>query len=221
MFQFNYSFLLYSQAQQSTRVTTAVPKDVSRILIEGPIEEIASIPSEQLVTALKLLKDIEIVPDNHIIEVWKILKGNKSRESLSLEDIKKMNGYLSEIPDTDFFYFNMSNWDLVEYLGKYKKFAKHEVAILSASLIKTHGFGILNNHSCLNRMYGIICGFDPHLVKNIPDKEFLQINGEIFENLHACTQSQRRKKQQSQQFLALLKFGIPKQSIKLTCLFLP
>lgn len=124
----------------------------------------------------------------------------------------------------------------LEFLGKVKEFPKRVVSILSASLLKEHGNEILNNHSMINRMYGIICGFDKPLIKNIPDKEFLQIDQEIFENLHGCSKSDKRvnkiiinnqnvpnlkkinyvnfrcflKRPQNQQFLDPLKFGMLK-----------
>lgn len=52
------------------------------------------------------------------MEVWKMVKGNKSRESITVEDLEKLSGFLDQIPDSDLYYFNMSDWNLVEYLGK-------------------------------------------------------------------------------------------------------
>ncbi|KAL3281782.1 hypothetical protein HHI36_004983 [Cryptolaemus montrouzieri] len=166
--------------------------DISNIIIQGPLEKIEKIPLDKLLDALNVTRDTEILPDSHILKVWNILKKEKGLNSLEVKDLERIGEFIHAIPDSDLFYLNMTNWDVVEYLGTVTKMNNHKVAILAAALINAHGLEILRNHSSINRIFGILCGFDVGVVNNIPDEEFLLIDGEIFNHLQTCSMYRTR-----------------------------
>lgn len=152
------------------------------------MEEIPYLDKDLVLFNLRYLQNSHLSIDRKKM-VYLLIKGERLLSEFQLEELMQMGVFLTGIPSPDFNEFDFNKWDIISYLGQVN-LDQSALGILAFNLKKHHGDEVYLNYKCINKLYGIICGFDVADLAHINDDNFILINEDIFENLDKCSEHQ-------------------------------
>lgn len=102
-----------------TPVTVKRPPKTStlKIILDGTDADLMRIPYKKIIKNLKYILKIDLSPSKKK-SIWTIIKRENPVHKMDIQHLKNLYGLLYEIPETEYIYFNYTDWEIVDFFGK-------------------------------------------------------------------------------------------------------
>lgn len=131
----NFPYLIYPESEIKTTenvteepTTTEVilktkhPLKVSIIktLLKGTQDDIRKLSCKAILRNLKYLNVINL-PSKKKAVIWETVKKENPVFKMNTTFFKNLHGLFHEIPENDYIFFNITDWDLINFFGKHNR----------------------------------------------------------------------------------------------------
>lgn len=163
---------------------------IIKILLNGTAEDIKEISRQDLIDNLWIINKLNI-PIEKQYSLWFVLKGDDQINELKRSDLENLSNLFSTISEMDLINLNVTDDEIINYLGIYKHFTNRQLGILVYSLkLENSTKNIPENIEFVNKIKGLLCGFGETHLEIINPNDFKLINDSVFKNLWGCNKNQ-------------------------------
>lgn len=173
------------------KAKTKKARKVLEILLNGTTDELQTVLRRNVLKTLPKLNNIKVSLDKELI-LWEIFKNKMAPVELQAIDLQTAETLFNIIPENDLYHLNLTDDDILYYLGTFHGMSRRKAAILAYALknnLAMTSREILQSNT-INSMRGLICGFPSYDLSKINSSVIWTLNDDVLNNLWACNKDQ-------------------------------